>query len=166
MAIGVSITALVLVVACDGSSTQVTSPTPTDQAVPTQKPFSTAVSQLASSPTPDPSQSPLPTSPNEPSPSPKLPELTLEKVFQGVPFTRLTNFVQAGERFFVTEQIGRVIALRNGSDSTGVAVFLDIQDRVSTAGNEEGLLGLAFDPRFESNGHFYVYYSAAAPGGR
>ena len=41
------------------------------------------------------------------------------------------------------------------------AIFLDIRSRVSTAGNEEGLWGLAFDPKFEANGHFYVYYSAA-----
>ena len=41
------------------------------------------------------------------------------------------------------------------------AIFLHIRSRVSTAGNEEGLLGLVFDPKFEANGHFYVYYSAA-----
>ena len=31
------------------------------------------------------------------------------------------------------------------------------------AGNEEGLLGLAFSSTFADNGRFYVYYSAAKP---
>ncbi len=41
--------------------------------------------------------------------------------------------------------------------------LLDIRNRVSRAGNEEGLLGLAFHPDFASNGRFFVYYSAADP---
>ena len=44
-------------------------------------------------------------------------------------------------------------------------MFLDIRERVSDAGNEEGLPALAFDSDFDfdSNGRFYVYYSAAQP---
>jgi glucose/arabinose dehydrogenase len=34
---------------------------------------------------------------------------------------------------------------------------------VNREGNEEGLLGLAFDPDYSRNGYFYVYYSAAGP---
>jgi glucose/arabinose dehydrogenase len=30
-------------------------------------------------------------------------------------------------------------------------------------GSEEGLLGLAFDPNYQENGYFYVYYSATNP---
>ena len=43
-------------------------------------------------------------------------------------------------------------------------IFLDIRSRVNTAGIEEALWGLVFDPKFEANGHFYVYYSAGGPG--
>jgi glucose/arabinose dehydrogenase len=42
-------------------------------------------------------------------------------------------------------------------------MFLDITDRVNRGGDEEGLLGLAFDPAYQQNGYFYVYYSAANP---
>ena len=42
-------------------------------------------------------------------------------------------------------------------------VFLDIRGRVNDRGNEEGLLGLAFDPDYASSGLFYVYYSASNP---
>ena len=44
------------------------------------------------------------------------------------------------------------------------AIFLDIRSRVNTAGIEGALLGLVFDPKFEANSHFYVYYSAGGPG--
>ncbi|MHB9029111.1 MAG: PQQ-dependent sugar dehydrogenase, partial [Candidatus Latescibacterota bacterium] len=40
---------------------------------------------------------------------------------------------------------------------------LDITDRVDSHGNEMGLLGLAFHPDFESNGYFFVDYTAANP---
>ncbi len=43
--------------------------------------------------------------------------------------------------------------LRGGRRS----VFLNIRSRVSTDG-EGGLLSLAFDPRYERNRRFYVYF--------
>ncbi|MDA1280663.1 MAG: PQQ-dependent sugar dehydrogenase, partial [Chloroflexi bacterium] len=51
----------------------------------------------------------------------------------------------------------------NSSTVDHVTRFLDISARVSTQGNEEGLLGLAFHPAYASNGYFFVYYSAANP---
>jgi len=93
-----------------------------------------------------------------------LPVVALERVFPDMEFGRLTGLAQAGLRFFAAEQVGRITSLPDSpARSAEPSVFLDIRSRVSTAGNEEGLLGLAFDPDFESNGHFYVYYSAARP---
>ncbi len=78
-------------------------------------------------------------------------------------FQAPTNLVQMqNERMLVSEQAGRVWAL-NGAESGHAAtqVILDITDRVSSRRSEEGLLGLAIDPK---NGrHLYVYYSAANP---
>ncbi|MCH8296911.1 MAG: PQQ-dependent sugar dehydrogenase [Chloroflexi bacterium] len=99
----------------------------------------------------------------EPSSRPESPELALQRVYDNLTFSRLTNLVQAGSRLFVTEQTGRVLSFPISPDSPEADVFLDIRDRVSDAGNEEGLLGLAFDPEFDASGHFYVYYSAANP---
>ncbi len=59
-------------------------------------------------------------------------------------------------RLFVTERPGRVRIVENGS--TRDQPYLDIGARVSTDG-EGGLLSLAFDPQFERNGYFYVYYT-------
>ena len=94
---------------------------------------------------------------------PQVQGVKVERVFENLSFSRLTNLVQTDGRFYVTEQAGRVISFPDSPDPSEATVFLDILDRVSRRGNEEGLLGLAFEPEFDSNGHFYVYYSAANP---
>jgi len=67
----------------------------------------------------------------------------------------VTHAGDGSGRLFVVEQPGR-IRVR----SAGVTyVFLDIRDLVSDAGNEQGLLGLAFHPGYETNRKFYVYYT-------
>ena len=57
-------------------------------------------------------------------------------------------------RLFVVERAG-VIKVQDRLG--GVSTLLDIRDQVATGG-ERGLLGLAFDPGFASNGRFYVNY--------
>ena len=60
---------------------------------------------------------------------------------------------------FVAEQDGRVLVLDAGSGAS--APLLDIRERVSRRGNEEGLLSVALDPDFAATGHLWVYYSAS-----
>lgn len=60
-------------------------------------------------------------------------------------------------RLFVVEQPG-LIKIWDGSQLLGTP-FLDIQAIVDDAGNEQGLLGLAFDPDYVSSGSFYVNYT-------
>jgi len=63
------------------------------------------------------------------------------------------------KRIFVVEQTGRIILVADPANPTR-QVFLDISDRVAYASPEEegGLLGLAFHPRYATNGYFYVFY--------
>lgn len=75
----------------------------------------------------------------------------------------LTEVPGRGERLAVVNQAGTVVTFRNDPRVDTFDVLLDIEDRVSRSGNEEGLLGLAFDPEFVENGQFYVYYSASGP---
>ena len=56
---------------------------------------------------------------------------------------------------YVVEQPGRVIRIRNARRS----VFLDIRSQVEYGG-ERGLLGLAFDPRYQRNRRVYVAYTS------
>jgi hypothetical protein len=64
------------------------------------------------------------------------------------------------DRLFVLEQhTGRVRILDNGLVLP--APFLDIGHKISKA-NEQGLLGLAFHPSYQTNGRFFVYYTDTA----
>jgi len=92
--------------------------------------------------------------------------LTPVRAFPQLGFSRPTKITHAGDgrdRLFVAEQDGRIHVFANDPATTTSTVFLDIRSRVRRDGNEEGLLGLAFDPAFASNGYFYVYYSASNP---
>ena len=93
-----------------------------------------------------------------------LPSVKLQRVFPNLSFKRLTGMYQAPDgRWFVTEQAGRITAITPNVPNAAALEILDITDRVSTAGNEEGLLGFAFAPDFAQSRAFYVYYSAANP---
>ena len=98
-------------------------------------------------------------------PNAALSALELERAFPALTFERPILFTHAGDgsgQVYVVEQHG-VIHRLDPSTAERTDVFLDISARVSRGGNEEGLLGLAFDPAFAENGRFYVYYSAASP---
>jgi glucose/arabinose dehydrogenase len=58
---------------------------------------------------------------------------------------------------YVVLREGTVRALDPADGSS--AEFLDIQNRVSTDG-EGGLLSIAFDPDYQTNGRFYAYYTS------
>ncbi|MEW5989147.1 MAG: PQQ-dependent sugar dehydrogenase, partial [Chloroflexota bacterium] len=62
------------------------------------------------------------------------------------------------DRLFVVERQGTIRVVE--ADGTVLETpFLDIDDRVGSAGSEQGLLGLAFHPDYASNGYFYVNYT-------
>ncbi len=89
-------------------------------------------------------------------------ELTTERVAAGLDEPLFATFVpgDAG-RLFIVEQPGviRILDIASHPPALLGAAFLDIQARVNAAGNEQGLLGLAFHPEFQTNGHFYVSYT-------
>jgi glucose/arabinose dehydrogenase len=60
-------------------------------------------------------------------------------------------------RLFVVEREGRIRIVRDGAVVS--TPFLDISDDVTTEGEEQGLLGLAFHPAFGTNGYVYVNYT-------
>ena len=63
-------------------------------------------------------------------------------------------------RMFIVEQIGMVhIILPNGKKRD--TPFMDIRSKVLTSpafGDERGLLGMAFHPKYRENGRLFVYY--------
>lgn len=84
--------------------------------------------------------------------------LTLALADIGPVFTNPT-FVTAppgDDRLFVVERRGVIRIVRNGVVLT--QPWLDISANVFTGG-EGGLLSMAFDPNFASNGYVYLYYT-------
>ncbi|MFO0914329.1 MAG: PQQ-dependent sugar dehydrogenase [Pirellulales bacterium] len=74
----------------------------------------------------------------------------------------ITNAGDGSGRLFVVNQLGKVLVLPEDRNAEDAAIFLDIEDRVQykDTENEEGLLGLAFHPKFKENGQLFVYYTA------
>ena len=69
----------------------------------------------------------------------------------------ITNAGDGSGRLFILEQAGVIRILKN--DTLVPTPFLDIRDRVGSNGSEQGLLGLAFHPRYTENGYFYINYT-------
>lgn len=63
-------------------------------------------------------------------------------------------------RLFIVEQGGTIRIFDVVSGSLLAAPFLNIAGLI-TSGGEQGLLGMAFDPNYGTNGRFYVFYTDA-----
>jgi glucose/arabinose dehydrogenase len=95
-----------------------------------------------------------------------LPTLHLGAAFPQLTFSRPIFLTHAGDgsgRLFVVEQTGRIKVFDNRNDIDAAKVFLDLRERVQKNHNEEGLLALAFHPKYKENGRFFVYYSVGKP---
>jgi glucose/arabinose dehydrogenase len=92
--------------------------------------------------------------------------MTVEAAFSELSFPQLVFLTHAGDgtdRLFAVERRGRIKVFPNAQTVLGATTFLNITEKVNSQGLEEGLLGLAFDPGYRDNGHFYVYYSVTFP---
>ncbi len=93
--------------------------------------------------------------------------LPLEAVraFPNLQFNRPLLLVHAGDdsgRVFVCSQLGKIHVFDGADeDADKTQIFLDIEKHVvyKDSENEEGLLGLAFHPKYKENGQFFVYYT-------
>jgi glucose/arabinose dehydrogenase len=117
----------------------------------------TSVQSTAAPPTEAPTATiePLPTA------RPSLPDpagYTWNIIADG--FNRPLLVTHAGDgsgRLFIVEQDGRIWVNQEGV--TLPEPFLDIDERVGSDSNEQGLLGLAFHADYEQNGFFFVNYT-------
>jgi len=77
----------------------------------------------------------------------------------------LTHAGDGSNRVFVATQHGIVHVFPNDENVEKTEVFLDIEMKVLYRDdqNEQGLLGLAFHPKYKKNGEFFVFYSIRGP---
>jgi len=93
---------------------------------------------------------------------PRTFEIDLTPIVAGG-LTRPTYVTHAGDdRLFIVEQPGRIRIFKNGE--LLAQPFLDITDKVTTDGNEQGLLSVAFHPDYKNNGQFFVDYTRQKDG--
>jgi hypothetical protein len=88
----------------------------------------------------------------------------------------ITHAADGSKRLFIVSEYGQLLIMPTTTPRSGVAVtpdesatqthaFLDIEYKVDYEDkeNEEGLLGLAFHPKYKENGQFFIYYTAKEP---
>ena len=78
--------------------------------------------------------------------------------------TYVTHAPGDASRLFVLEKAGRIriVDISGATPTLLTTNFLNIDPIVTggaSTGDEQGLLGLAFDPNYAKNGQFYVYYT-------
>jgi glucose/arabinose dehydrogenase len=93
----------------------------------------------------------------------------IENAFPNLTFSRPTDVQNAGDgtnRLFVAQQTGKILVFPEQSPDS-LETFLDISSEVNYERfSELGMLGLAFHPNYESNGYFFVAYTAGTPSAR
>jgi glucose/arabinose dehydrogenase len=130
------------------SPSEMPSAAPTDTATFTPQPTATL--------TPEPSPSPTPASAQVADPATVRVELELITGGLDTP-VGMAHAGDGSSRLFVLEKPGRIRVVQDGA--LVATPFLDIADRVGSSQNEQGLLGLAFHPRYAENGAFFVNYT-------
>ncbi|RYD35786.1 MAG: glucose sorbosone dehydrogenase [Verrucomicrobiaceae bacterium] len=93
--------------------------------------------------------------------------LRLEPVWAACKTERPISLVQSPDgsgRQFLVQQKGKILILPKDPAGSETKTFLDLSDRKMEENDfEEGLLGLAFHPKYKENGRVFVYYSQQDP---
>ncbi len=96
----------------------------------------------------------------------KAQTVNLVQVFNtGLSSPIAAHFAPGNDTLMYIVQQGGLIKV--GNVNTGVVSgtnFLNVTSKITTAGNEQGLLGLAFHPNYQQNGYFYVNYTRTGGG--
>ena len=100
-----------------------------------------------------------------PQPKPDTPlDIKAVRAFPELKFNRpvlLTNAGDGSNRLFVAQQPGKIFVFPNKPDVEEADLFMDWEKKTTYKNEEfeEGVLGIAFHPKFKSNGEFFMYYT-------
>ncbi len=106
------------------------------------------------------------TPPTAPAPEESIPQIRMERVWPEAKFKRPIQVVarpDRDDRLYVIEQAGRAIEMDPANVACVGTCILDIKAPVQDKFNEQGLLSLAFHPKFKENGLVFVWYTASKP---
>jgi len=145
---------IVVIASPIASNTPVATSTATATSTPQATPVATSTATATS--TPEATTTPAATMPAQES-SDTAP-IKLEAIAKG--FTKplyVTNAGDDSQRLFVVEQAGIVKIVQNGAIVE--TPFLDIHEQVGSSGSEQGLLSIAFHPKYRENGYVFADYT-------
>jgi glucose/arabinose dehydrogenase len=94
------------------------------------------------------------------------PGFHLEQVLTGYKRPLYVTAHAGANRLYIVEQRGVIQVAQRSSPSAPwekAGIFLDLRSKVVGPFIGRGLLGMAFDPDYDSNGFFYVFYTREAP---
>ncbi|MBA3707979.1 MAG: PQQ-dependent sugar dehydrogenase [Planctomycetes bacterium] len=69
----------------------------------------------------------------------------------------------ASDSLYVIEQAGRIRSFHQQEKTPTASLALDLRDAVNSAGNEEGMLAMAFHPSYATDHRVFVYYCVDKP---
>ncbi|NMO17509.1 hypothetical protein HPC49_27295 [Pyxidicoccus fallax] len=87
--------------------------------------------------------------------------VALQRVFPRLSFRQPLFALQApgdSRRVYVVEKEGRIRVFSHEADPASSSLFIDLSSRVDATHDESGLLGMAFHPRFATNGEVFLSY--------
>ncbi len=91
-------------------------------------------------------------------------EYETEELLSVTTILAIASPADGSDNVFLAEREGRISVVTDLDEGTVTSTpFLDISSRVTT-NLENGLLGLAFHPLYETNGYFYVFYTTQVTG--
>jgi quinoprotein glucose dehydrogenase len=94
-------------------------------------------------------------------------KIQLTPIYENIKFKKPVQIATPGNgdnRKFLLLQAGKVLLLPDDTSSSDAKVFLDLTGRDLIDNDfEEGLLGMAFHPKFKENRKFYIYHSQQNP---
>jgi glucose/arabinose dehydrogenase len=95
-----------------------------------------------------------------------FPKIDLRPVYPKITLQRplwMSEVPYGSGRMFVIEQAGRILVMPGDHNASEYKVALDITGRQPQEDTEEGLLGMAFHPKFKENQKVYVHYNQHNP---
>jgi glucose/arabinose dehydrogenase len=149
--IGLGFAALLILAACSPTATQL-------QNAPSQTSPATDAPPAIPSSTSSPSTTPTVPAATEPTAAEfPPPPVQLQRIASGLKHpVYLTNAGDGSGRLFIVEKPGTIRIVKGGALLPDP--FLDLTSLVTSGGSEQGLLGVAFDPEYRTNGRFFVDY--------
>lgn len=95
-----------------------------------------------------------------------IPKIKASRIWKELKLRRPIQLVQRPDNndlVYIAEQSGRIVEFDRSTPSAQPSTWLDHREPVNDQFNEQGLLSIAFHPKFATDRRVFLYYSADEP---